>query len=208
MEQGQELAACRGSQDAAQRRYVLPPLSLISLTLSPDVKELLAELQLSFTLFTLLHNFSSLTSYKSHFSLLCRSSSLLLPTTSLLPTSSLPLYGSFLALFHSQLSFLDPAFFSDQMPGLDIFLLAELDVLCTSLAEAGTEWNAQGGGAAEVWKRVCGAWEAVAEVGMEKFGWELGMVRRRHPVVLEKEDDEVDFEDLEEGEDAPVIVEM
>ncbi|KAK4691979.1 A1 cistron-splicing factor AAR2, partial [Phenoliferia sp. Uapishka_3] len=46
--------------------------------LGGDVKELLSELQLSFILFTLLHNFSSLAVYKVLFSLLSRSPTLLL----------------------------------------------------------------------------------------------------------------------------------
>lgn len=44
-----------------------------------DVQELLAEFQLSFVLFTLLHNFSSLAVYKALFALVARSSTILLP---------------------------------------------------------------------------------------------------------------------------------
>lgn len=54
-------------------------------------------------------------------------------------------------------------------------------------------------------------WNAVAGVAMERFGWDLGAVRGtlgRGWEARAEDGDEVDIEDLEEGEDAPVIVEM
>lgn len=180
-----------------------------------DIKALLAEVQLSFILFTLLHNFSSLAIYKTLFSLICRSTSLALPKPTsahpqLLP-SALPLFTSFLTLLTSQLTFLDTSFFAEQMPSLDFYLLGELDALNAALSDANAEWEGQ-----EVWKEVIKRWDALSAVAMERFGWELGMIKgsrgrereqiKRDPGVYS--DDEIDLDDLEEGEDAPVIVEM
>lgn len=105
------------------------------------------------------------------------------------------------------------------MPSLDTFLLAELDALNSSLSDASAEWSAkQGAEGHEVWLQVVKRWDAMTALAMEKFGWQLGMIKgsRRGAAVVEQlkrdtgvySDDEVDLEDLEEGEDAPVIVEM
>lgn len=193
-----------------------------------DVKELLAELQLAFLLFTLLHNFSSLATYKAIFSLICRSSTLARPVSSrpsptspasegLLTDAALPMFASFLSIFTRQIAFLDDSFFSEQMPGLDNFLLTELDALHASLSDAAPHWAKREGSAdAEVWLTVVRRWDTLTAAVVEKYGWELPMIKgsRKHGYTgeqmrrAEAAEDEVDIEDLEEGEDAPVIVEM
>lgn len=192
-----------------------------------DVKQLLAEFQLSFVLFTLLHNFSSLTTYKAIVSLICRSSALARPVSdrpgpsttaseALLTDSALPLFASFLAVLTRQVAFLDQGFFSDQMPGLDIFLLGELDALLVSLTDAAPYWAQRDGPETEVWRTVVQRWDALTVCVIEKYGWELGMIKgtRKYGYAGEQmqraldRTDEVDIEDLEEGEDAPVIVEL
>ncbi|GAA6038389.1 hypothetical protein JCM8097_007624 [Rhodosporidiobolus ruineniae] len=192
--------------------------------LGDDPKELLAELQLSFILFSLLHNFSSLTVYKALFSLLCRSSTLAHPPSSrssttlpspTLNSASLPLFASFLALFHAQLAFLPDDFFTTQLPSLEQHLLDSLAALSNALSDALPAWTAAGetdAAIAEVWKEVIKRWDALAQLAMGKFGWDLGVVkgsRARYTVAegrAKREEDEVDLEDLEEGEDAPVIM--
>ncbi|GAA5912724.1 hypothetical protein JCM6882_005772 [Rhodosporidiobolus microsporus] len=193
--------------------------------LDDDPKEILAELQLSFLLFTLLHNFSSLSVYKSLFSLVCRSTTLAHPpssrtSTGSLPSSvldaaSLPLFASFLFLFLSQVTFLEADFFTTHLPSLEKDLLDSLAVLSQALSDALPSWldlGAKDPKVAEVWKEVVKRWDALAALAMEKFGWDLGVIRGSKAGYLtgagrpQREEDEVDFEDLEEGEDAPVIV--
>ncbi|GAA5897504.1 AAR2 splicing factor family protein [Sporobolomyces salmoneus] len=193
-----------------------------------DARELLAELELSFILFTLVFNFSALTSYKSLFSLLCRSSLLTHPSTSrpslssstdLLPSSTtLPLFASFLQVLHSQFSFLDPSFFSTQLPSLESHLLSSLSSLRSSLSDAAPEWYAlpNDSPAREIWDTLVGRWNELAAMSMERFGWELGLIegtKAKYTELTRKEEEgdgegEVPFEELEEGEDAPVIVDL
>ncbi|BGP18564.1 hypothetical protein JCM10213_003027 [Rhodosporidiobolus nylandii] len=192
--------------------------------LSDDPKELLAELQLAFVFFSLLHNFSSLTVYKSLFSLICRSTTLARPPSqresgivlpsSILEAASLPLFASFLALFHSQVDFLEPDFFTTQLPSLKAHLLDSLTVLSQALSDALPSWLALSQTdekVAGVWKEVVKRWDALAALTMAKFGWDLGVIkgsRARYTTEgrTQREEDEIDLEDLEEGEDAPVIV--
>ncbi|GAA5823056.1 hypothetical protein JCM11251_007468 [Rhodosporidiobolus azoricus] len=193
--------------------------------LGDDSKELLAELQLSFLLFTLLHNFSSLSVYKSLFSLICRSIALARPpsartSTDSLPSpvleaASLPLFASFLSIFLSQVNFLESDFFTTHLPSLERDLLDSLAVLSQALSDALPAWVELGTKdpkVAEVWAEVVKRWDGLAAVTMEKYGWDLGVIRGSRAGYLtgegrsRREGDEVDFEDLEEGEDAPVIV--
>lgn len=107
------------------------------------------------------------------------------------------------------------------MPSLDCHLLEELDALNSSLSDAAAEWaTREGEEGYEVWREVVRRWDALANVAVEKFGWELSMIKgsrgRKHGYEGEQikrdpgvySDDEVDLDDLEEGEDAPVIVEL
>lgn len=65
-----------------------PPRVLTYYPRPADIQELLAEFQLSFVLFTLLHNFSSLAAYKALFALVARSSTVLLPPSARPSTES------------------------------------------------------------------------------------------------------------------------
>lgn len=107
------------------------------------------------------------------------------------------------------------------MPSLEFYLLEELDALNSSLSDAAAEWSSREGEEGyEVWREVVKRWDLLANVAVEKFGWELGMIKgsrgRKHGYEGEQikrdpgvySDDEVDLDDLEEGEDAPVIVEL
>ncbi|GJN92467.1 hypothetical protein Rhopal_005497-T1 [Rhodotorula paludigena] len=193
--------------------------------LNDDPKELLAELQLAFVLFSLVHNFSSLSTYKSLFSLICRSATLVYPPSSrptttslpspLLSTTSLPLFASFLSAFHAQVDFLDETFFSAQLPSLEQHLLDSLAELSQALSDALPAWEdlgAHDAAVAGVWNEVIRRWDALAALTTAKFGWDLGVVRGSRAKYLsaggraQRAADEVDLEDLEEGEDAPVVL--
>ncbi|GAA5969409.1 hypothetical protein JCM11641_008107 [Rhodosporidiobolus odoratus] len=193
--------------------------------LGDEPKELVAELQLSFVLFSLLHNFSSLTVYKSLFSLICRAATLARPPTQrpsattlpspILSVASLPLFASFLSALSSQVDFLEPSFFATQLPALEAHLIESLAVLSHSLSDALPAWLALAEtdkNVADVWREVVKRWDALAALTQEKFGWDLGVIRgsrAKYTVArgrAKREEDEIDLEDLEDGEDAPVIV--
>jgi len=199
-----------------------------------------------------LHNFSSLSTYKSLISLFARSASLLLPLSQrppnpasphppLLALPALPLFASFLSTLLAQFAFLAPDFFAVQMTGLEDALLDEFAALRRGLRDADEAWErepAREPGRA-VWREVVGRWEDLRVRTTEKWGWTVGEVRRPKRVLAEVEkaeqqggrggkwddssdeddgadarggvedgSDYIDIEDLEEGDDAPVIVEM
>lgn len=190
-----------------------------------DAQELLGELQLSFVLFSLLHNFAALGVYRSLFALICRASTLALPpparpacdelASPLLTTSALPLFAAFLRTVRNQIAFLEPNFFATQLPSLEQHLLDSLAVLGRSLSDALPHWVQIGErdtGARSVWEEVVRGWDALAEVSMTKFGWELGVISGSHAPYaaadgrVSREEGEVDFEELDSGEDAPAIL--
>ncbi|GAA5891201.1 hypothetical protein JCM8208_002538 [Rhodotorula glutinis] len=193
--------------------------------LGGDPKELLAELQLAFILFTLVHNFSSLSTYKTLFSLVCRASTLARPssrrdasspyTADLLADSALPLFASFLSTFLAQVEFLDETFFTTQLPSLEQHLVESLGHLSDALSDALPSWEELGArdeAVAGVWREVVKRWDALAKSTTAKFGWDLGIIRGSRAKYLsaagrsKRDEDEVDLEDLEEGEDAPVVL--
>ncbi|GAA5986071.1 hypothetical protein JCM10908_006395 [Rhodotorula pacifica] len=198
---------------------------LVGAQLDGEVKELLGELQLSFVLFSLIHNFAALGVYRSLFALICRASVLALPPSDrpasdqlpspLLTTPSLPLFASFLSSVHAQIAFLEPDFFSTQLPSLEQHLLDSLAILLQSLSDAQPAWTrmgAQDSGAASVWREVVTQWDALARTSMAKFGWDLGVIRGSHTPYtapggrVERDDGEVDLEDLDSGDEAPIIL--
>lgn len=216
-------------RNAARRRcvptYLLRTTTSVLTSDSTDVKELLGDFQLSFILFSLLHNFAALGVYRSLFALICRASLLALPPSDrpahddlpspLLTTSSLPLFASFLSSVHAQIAFLEPDFFSTQLPSLEQHLLDSLAILLQSLSDAQPAWSRLGerdAGAASVWTEVVKQWDALATTSMAKYGWDIGVIRGSHAPYtapggrVERDDGEVDLEDLDSGDEAPVIL--
>lgn len=144
----------------------------------------------------------------------------------------LPLYKSFLTLFKIQLDFLEDTFFSTELPDLETFFLDQLSALQSNLQEAGLDWElidsnslTDQAGAKSIWNLIIIEWDSIINLSMKKFGWNLESIRlgksRRDAQRLEnqfidpsavntvgRDDDEIDLEDLEEGEDGPVIVEL
>lgn len=72
----------------------------------------------------------------------------------------------------------------------------------------------------EVWSTLVKRWNALGAIAMEKFGWDLGMIagtrapprppsrRDDHDDTGEGDSEGIPFDELEEGEDAPVIVDL
>lgn len=172
-----------------------------------------------------MHNFSSLSTYKTLFSLVCRASTLARPssrrdasspyTADLLADSALPLFASFLSTFLAQVEFLDETFFTTQLPSLEQHLVESLGHLSDALSDALPSWEELGArdeAVAGVWREVVKRWDALAKSTTAKFGWDLGIIRGSRAKYLsaagrsKRDEDEVDLEDLEEGEDAPVVL--
>lgn len=173
-------------------------------------------MQLAFVLFTQLHNFSALHAYKRYIALLCRSSSTLLPiSTGLSSTDGLSLIAGFLSdVLIPHFNFLRPDFFVEDLPDFDTFLLEELLNLRLSL-RAGNRAYAQEA-AENPFLRIKENWTSLATLVFKKFAWNLGGLEpeefakgikgRLHYNLLAQPDEEDEY--TEEGEDAPVVLEM
>lgn len=119
------------------------------------------------------------------------------------------------------MTFLDSNFFSTQLPSLESHLLSNLSHLRRSLSDSSPDWYRlpKDSPASSIWNTLVTRWNGVAAVTMEKFGWELGLIEGSKAKYGElrtssssrgnkEEVGEVPFEELEEGEDAPVIVDL
>ena len=136
---------------------------------------------------------------------------------------TLRLYADFLDVLATQTGELPNDFFSTQvaMPSLERSLLDDLDELRRALDDAAPQWLAlpDAHPSSETWRTVVRNWDRLNDVTTERFGWEIGAIRgggakrKEWEEMLVRQarrmDDsgELDIEDLEEGEDAPVIVE-
>ncbi|GAA95191.1 uncharacterized protein L969DRAFT_92079 [Mixia osmundae IAM 14324] len=195
-----------------------------------DPGQLLGELQLAFVLFTLVHNFSALDSWKSIVSLLCQSYSILGPAREdfdkrpVVPKYvALRMYQTFLStVLPAQLASLRTEFFDEDLPGLDAFLHDELVRLRDTLRSLESAWSAPALPTNETgaWSDVCAGWQSLSVQTYERFGWELGSSSKPLPIpatslrtpsktqlhynLLQDPDDDGY---IEEGEDAPQLVE-
>jgi A1 cistron-splicing factor AAR2 len=187
------------------------------LTLLLDRNELLAQMQLAFILVTQLHNFSALEAYKRYISLMCRSSSTLLPeSTGLSPSEGLPLVASFLSqVLLPHLERVRQEFFEEDLPDLDVFLLEELSVLRLALRAAQRHYESASDKTSFAQARE--AWYNLRQAVDTRFGWKLGGLEsdeaasaqkggKLHYNLLSQPDEEDEY--VEEGEDAPVVVEL
>jgi A1 cistron-splicing factor AAR2 len=152
------------------------------------------------------HNFASLDCYKRFVSLLCRS------PAALLPGARLPLITSFISsVLLLQLRYLRPEFFEEDLPGLDTFLLGELECLRSGLREASRSWKADDAD----WRELAQAWGSLSALAKDRFEWQLAGLdtvvakwirgTRRVEYNLLREGSE-DDEYTEEGEYAPLVV--
>lgn len=177
----------------------------ITLTILPlDCLRLLAQLQLAFVIFINVQNFSSLLAFKRFLSILARSERIfyqadLWEEGGLTRQSVEELYLQLLRTLAAQLQSLSETFFTVDLAGtgLQDFWREGLQALCTSLANghaeaAHTESNSMSSPMQEALSRL-------KTIAQERFQWTF---------ATENPQMGMDGETLEEGEDAPVIVDM
>lgn len=174
-------------------------LSSLTDDLPTDCLRLLAQLQLAFVIFLNVQNFSSLLAFKRYLGLLARSERIfsredLQKEGGLTPQSLEELYVQLLRTLSSQLQSLSDTFFSVDLAGtgLQDFWRQELEALCLSIVR----------GHSERYPVPRALEEAMAElrsVTQKRFQWELPVGRSESGG---------DDKSLEEGEDAPVIVDL
>ncbi|WVQ99588.1 hypothetical protein IAU59_006724 [Kwoniella sp. CBS 9459] len=202
--------------------------------LEGDLTRLLGQLQLSFVLLLHLSSYSALLVYKRLLTIICQSSSFLLTPSTYLPDSfasesatttssssssrSLTttktkkvwkMYTSFLAVLSEQIEAIPDGSFDTELPELDAFFQDQIDSLrgnisaaihknglesASSCSEAPSSWSEAEKEEMEV------AWRKLNR-SAKKWGWDIGALD------LVEADEESDEEE-EEGEYAPVIVEL
>lgn len=177
--------------------------------------QLLAHLQLAYLIFTQLHNSSALDAYKRYTSILCRADSMYLPSSTGLSASvSLMVIRTFVEqvlLVH--LRHLRGDFFAEDMPELESFFIEELGQLRLALRRANRYYMQNN---ASAFEPVRTAWSSLAAFTSDKFGWRLGGLEPHDPAMaipgrklynlLAPSDEEDEY--AEEGEDAPVVVQL
>jgi A1 cistron-splicing factor AAR2 len=155
-----------------------------------DPFRLLGELQLAFIILLHLSSYSALTVYKRFLPLFTRSSSLLSSPTDYL-TSSVDvakLYSGLVSTLAAQLQALPAGVFETELPEFDLFFLDEIESLRYNLASV--PWSSQ----------LMGPWQVLHNVG-QTWKWNISDLQAQVPLAEEEESDE-------EGEYAPVVVEM
>ncbi|KDE09538.1 hypothetical protein MVLG_00436 [Microbotryum lychnidis-dioicae p1A1 Lamole] len=191
--------------------------------LQGDFKSLLGEVQLSFILFTQLHNFSSLPIYTSLLLLISQSSSIYSPDHAS-SSSSLPMLASYLSILRHQLLSLDDDFLSLHLPSLSTTLTKSLHDLQKNLSDVSQTWlREMGTSAFVVWQEVVNRWDRLTADVMERFGWEVAAIRGSKLMGKDLVEESVgrvprgmenaqlgwdDDDELEEGEDAPIVVDL
>jgi A1 cistron-splicing factor AAR2 len=196
-------------------------------------------MQLAFIIFTQLHNFSALDSYKSLLSLFSRSISVFLPSSNgLPPVRSIPLYISLLdEVLLPHIEHLRAEFFEQDLPGLDGFIQEEVANLRISLRAAYRHYFPEstqtGRTTAQVtisqssdednnlsiqFKKLCEAWERLRIASENRFGWLFGRLEPDDVTLLRQQKGRIEYNLLaeadeddeyrEEGDDAPVVVEL
>lgn len=180
---------------------------------SPDPFILLGHLQLAFLLFLQLHNYSSLLVYKRLLTLCCQSSSMLVDkelSIDIKHDAWPSFYRDLLQTLKAQLSLLPNDFFTDSPDaGLENMLILQLVSVSQNLMSGVTSLSD-----ADKWD-IAKASEQLRKVAERRFGWQLPKWREKLDVVMPTsmhqdaamiDDGESDYE--EEGEDAPVVVEL
>lgn len=182
------------------------------LTVCVDPSTLLGHLQIAFLLFLQLHNYSSLLVYKRLLGLFCQSSSILVDKE-----LSVDIKCDWPALFRdlvrtldAQVMLLPEDFFTDSPDaGLENFIIMQLVSLsqnlmscCSSMPDT-DKWS------------IAKASEQLRKTVESRFRWQLPRWRERLDVTVPGEPDQhhatrdgMDSDYEEEGDDAPVIVEL
>jgi A1 cistron-splicing factor AAR2 len=169
---------------------------------------LIAQVQLSFILLLHLSSFSALQVYKRLLTLLCHSPAFLISPSQFLPAQiragstgspcslACEAYVVLLDTLAAQLAALPQGAFETELPEMDVFYLSEIETLRVGLRAASIRGE-------EKWceeerQKIQLAWERLKGATMG-LGWDAGDIEKSG-VDSEEED--------EEGEYAPVIVEM
>lgn len=172
-----------------------------------DPMILLAHLQLAFILVLHLSSPASLTVYKRIFSLLARSADIHLHPSAHLPVTRhrqlRTLYIQLVTTLSAQISALPDGAFDTELPELDIWFAEEIDSLRVNLGSglgiAGGMWEEEQGN-----EELRTQWEMLRGAARRKFAWQIGELGASEGQAG-LDDDEAEEE---EGEYAPVIVEM
>lgn len=164
-----------------------------------DPARLLAQIQLAFITFLYVHNFAGLLAYKRLLSLCSRCEELFRdlhePTAegvTLTNDSIVKFYSALLETINTQLQAVPETFFTVELAGtgMEDFWFSETEALIRNYS-----MNAAG-----IEPSVDAAISNLKKTALSKFGWEIADVD-----ALNVDEDE---DELEEGEDAPVIVEL
>ncbi|WVW84051.1 hypothetical protein I302_106079 [Kwoniella bestiolae CBS 10118] len=176
--------------------------------LGGDAFKLISQLQLSFILLLHLSSYSALLVYKRILTLLCQSPTFLSSPAEYFSSSSAlkSVQDTYIALVDtlaSQIQAIPDGTFDTELPELDVFYLDQTDSLrrnlgtAMSLSEDTPRWD----GVAST--RVISSWSKLREAG-KQWGWEISELTMNSARLNGEDDDESE----EEGEYAPVIVEM
>lgn len=172
---------------------------------------LLREVELAFLLFVQVNNAAALEHWAALLSLFCRASTRLgAPSHYELhpcewdtaPASAAPqldAHIAFLRVLHAQFAALPPTCWSEDLASHEPRVLSDLAELRTNIGRALSAWAAAGQDAAPAppHEALVHAWRALCTQTRAHFHWDLDGVL----------DEEAEADDLEEGEDAPVVVE-
>lgn len=164
-----------------------------------DPNDLLAQLQLSYVLLLHLSSYSALIVYKRILSLLTQSSDLLVSPGTYLPDIDTRAIGtlifSLIETLKAQLVALPEGVFDTELPELDAYFMDELENLRLNISGASSRW------AGPMRQKVETAWEDLQSKCKARWGWTIGSLSEAR-LQSDEESDE------EEGEYAPVIVDM
>jgi A1 cistron-splicing factor AAR2 len=171
-----------------------------------DPQRLLAEIQLAFVIFLYVQNFAGLLAYKRLLSLCARCEELFHDLDDISPAEGVTLTRESVGQFYSLLvrtleahiKVVPETFLTAELAGtgMEDFWFAEIKTLIRTYGS-----NVRRGDV-----ELDGAIGTLRETVRTKFGWDLpdlGTVRRQ---AVEDENENAD--ELEEGEDAPVVVEL
>ncbi|KAK6909958.1 hypothetical protein I204_04875 [Kwoniella mangroviensis CBS 8886] len=176
--------------------------------LGGDPIKLISQLQLSFILLLHLSSYSALLVYKRILTLLCQSTAILYTPSeySSSSTSQKEVQETFVSLVDtlaSQIQAIPDGTFDTELPELDVFYLDQIDSMRKnlsggiSISKDSDKWDENAR------EKLGSSWTKLKEAG-KPWGWEIGDLSIDQ-VGQNSDDDE---ESEEEGEYAPVIVEM
>lgn len=103
------------------------------------------------------------------------------------------IWSTVLDTFSAQLRALPDTAFDAELPEMDVFLITQLESIRSNLSgKISLQPN-------DNHKLISSAWTRLRDVASQKFGWQL-------PADIGEVIPSSDLEELEEGEDAPVVV--